>query len=256
MQHRSVFQGARDRVRGETAEFKEPDLDGLLIQWSHPLALGAAMTLGLALATLPFGLALGLAAALAKDLKSAWLRGLGEAYTTVFRGLPELLTLFLIYYGSQILVQKLTGASGPPVTVEIPRFLAGVIALALVFGAYSSEVLLAALRGVERGQIEAARSFGMSRRVVFWRVVAPQAMRIALPGLGNNWLVLLKDTSLVSVIGLSDLMRVTTVAAAQTWQRFEFYAAACVIYLVITAVSTLAIAHAERIAQRGWRRPS
>jgi len=230
-------------------------VDGLLIQWGHELALGAAMTAGLALTTLPFGLALGFSAALAKDSKTAWLRGLGETYTTVFRGLPELLTLLLIYYGSQILSQNLADASGLPITVNVSPFTAGVIALSLVFGAYASEVLLAALRAVERGQIEAARSFGMSPALVFRRVVAPQMLRIALPGLGNNWLSLLKDTSLVSVIALNDLLRTTQVAVERTRRPFEFYAIACAIYLVMTALSTLAIARAEKAARRGWRQP-
>ncbi|MGO9171247.1 MAG: ABC transporter permease [Rhodomicrobium sp.] len=230
-------------------------MDGLLIQWGHELALGAAMTAGLALTTLPFGLALGFSAAFAKDSKTAWLRGLGETYTTVFRGLPELLTLLLIYYGSQILSQNLADASGLPITVNVSPFTAGVIGLSLVFGAYASEVLLSALRAVERGQIEAARSFGMSPALVFRRVVAPQMLRIALPGLGNNWLSLLKDTSLVSVIALNDLLRTTQVAVERTRRPFEFYAIACAIYLAMMALSTLAIARAEKAARRGWRQP-
>jgi polar amino acid transport system permease protein len=228
-------------------------LDGLLIQWGPALARGALMTVGLALTTLPFGLALGFAAALAKDSKSGWLRGAGEIYTTVFRGLPELLTLLLIYYGSQILTQHIADAVGSSATVNISPFMAGAIALALVFGAYSSEVLLAAIRGIERGQIEAARSFGMAPALVFRRIVAPQVLRIALPGLGNNWLVLLKDTSLVSVIALNDLLRETSIAVEKTRQPFQFYAVACVLYLAMTAVSTLAIARAEKAAGRGWR---
>jgi polar amino acid transport system permease protein len=231
-------------------------VDGILIQWGHELALGAGVTLTLALTTLPFGLAFGLAAALAKNSGRAWQRVLGEAYTTVFRGLPELLTLLLIYYGSQILTQNLAAASGLPIEVNLTPFWAGVVALSLVFGAYSSEVLLAAIRGVDRGQVEAARSFGMSPALVFRRVVAPQMIRIALPGLGNNWLSLLKDTSLVSVIALNDLLRMAQVAVERTRQPFEFYAAACAIYLLMTAVSTLAIARAEKAAGRGWRRPA
>ncbi len=211
------------------------------------------MTIGIALTTLPFGLGLGLGAALAKDSRFPWLRGAGEAYTTVFRGLPELLTLLLIYYGSQILTQHLADTTGLPVAVNISPFTAGVIGLSLVFGAYSSEVLLAALRGVERGQIDAARSFGMSPGLVFRRVTAPQMIRIALPGLGNNWLVLLKDTSLVSVIALNDLLRMTSVAVERTRRPFEFYAVACALYLLMTAVSTLLIARAEKAARRGWR---
>ncbi len=211
------------------------------------------MTLGLALTTLPFGLALGLAIALAKNSKNSFWRAIGETYTTIFRGLPELLTLLLIYYGSQILSQHLADVSGLPLAVNVSPFLAGVIALGLVFGAYSSEVLLGALRGVEAGQLDAARSFGMSPLLVFWRIAAPQMIRIALPGLGNNWLVLLKDTSLVSVIALSDLLRMTSVAVESTRQPFQFYAIACVIYLALTALSTLAIAWAERAVGRGWK---
>ncbi len=243
-------------VRASTQRQSLAAVDGLLIQWGPLLLQGAATTLALALTTLPFGLALGLAAALAKDSNRAWLRALGEAFTTIFRGLPELLTLLLIYYGSQILTQDLAGAYGLPLELNLSPFWAGAVALSLVFGAYSSEVLLAALRGVERGQIEAARSFGMSPALVFRRVVAPQMIRMALPGLGNNWLSLLKDTSLVSVIALNDVLRMTSVAVERTRRPFEFYAAACAIYLLMTAISTLAIARAEKLAGRGWRRPA
>jgi len=222
-------------------------------EWSGALADGAAMTIGLALETLPFGLAIGLVAALAKTSHFAWARGLAEAYTTVFRALPELLTLLLIYFGGQILLQRVAAATGLPVDLQISPFFAGLIALALVFGAYSSEVILAALNGVERGQIEAARSFGMSPRQVFRRVRLPQMLRLALPGLGNNWLVLLKDTSLVSVIALNDLLRETTIAVQATREPFKFYAVACAIYLAMTALSTLAIARAESVAGRGFR---
>ncbi len=191
-----------------------------------------------------------------KDSKQTWLRGLGEAYTTVFRGLPELLTLLLIYYGAQILSQNLAATSGLPIDVNLSPFWAGVAALSLVFGAYSSEGLLAALHGVERGQLEAARSFGMTPRLAFRRVIAPQMLRMALPGLGNNWLSLLKDTSLVSVIALNDLLRMSSAAVERTHRPFEFYAAACVLYLLMTALSTLAIALAEKAAGRGWKRPA
>jgi polar amino acid transport system permease protein len=229
------------------------DFIGLIASWSGELAQGAVMTVSLAVTTLPFGLGIGLAVALAKNSKSAWLRALGEAYTTTFRGVPELLTLLLIYYGSQILSQNINAATGLPFDINIAPFTAGVIGLSLVFGAYSSEVLLAALRGVERTQIEAARSFGMGPALVFRRVTAPQMLRIALPGLGNNWLVLLKDTSLVSVIALQDLLRTTQMAVESTRKPFQFYAAACAIYLAMTALSTFAIARAERVSRRGWR---
>ena len=227
-----------------------------MIEWAPLLLQGAAMTVGLALTTLPFGLVFGLLAALAKDSKRAWLRGLGETYTTLFRALPELLTLLLIYYGAQILSQNLAAATGLPIDLNLSPFWAGVVALSLVFGAYSSEVLLAALHGIDRGQIEAAKSFGMPPRLAFRRVIAPQMLRMALPGLGNNWLSLLKDTSLVSVIALNDLLRMSSVAVERTRRPFEFYAAACVLYLLMTALSTLILARAEKAAGRGWKRPA
>jgi polar amino acid transport system permease protein len=221
--------------------------------WGDELARGAALTLLLALATLPVGLALGLAVALAKDSRNRFAQIVGEGYTTVFRGIPELLMLLLIYYGAQIALDSAEAATGLPISFPIPPFVAGMLALGLVFGAYSSEVLLAALRGIERGQIEAASSFGMSEATIFRRVTLPQMMRLALPGLGNNWLVMLKDTSLVSTIALSDLLRQTTVAVDNTKLPFEFYAAACAIYLAMTALSTAVLALAERRARRGWR---
>ncbi len=211
------------------------------------------MTAGLAFATLPFGLALGLGAALAKDSRSAMLRHLGDAYSTIFRGLPEILTLILIYYGPPILFQNLSELTGLLVAVEIPPFPAAVTALALVFGAYSSEVFLSAMRAVDRGQTEAARSLGMGSRLVFVQVMAPQMLRIALPGLGNNWLVLLKDTSLVSVIALDDLLRKTSIAVESTRQPFKFYAVACLLYLALTAVSTVVLAKGERASRAGWK---
>jgi polar amino acid transport system permease protein len=231
-------------------------LDRLVIEWAPLLLEGAAMTIGLALTTLPFGLAFGLLAALAKDSRYRLLRALGETYTTLFRALPELLTLLLIYYGAQILSQNLAAATGLPLALNLSPFWAGVAALSLVFGAYSSEVLLAALHGIDRGQIEAARSFGMPPRLAFRRIIAPQMLRLALPGLGNNWLSLLKDTSLVSVIALSDLLRMSSVAVERTRRPFEFYAAACVLYLLMTALSTLALARAEKAAGRGWKKPA
>jgi polar amino acid transport system permease protein len=220
--------------------------------WAFQLALGAGVTVSLAAASLPFGLTIGLGVALAKDSTAAFLRGIGEAYTTVFRGLPELLTLLLIYDGIPMLLQGAAAATGLPLDIDIPRFAAGVIAFSLVFGAYASEVLLAALRAIERGQIEAALSFGMRPALTFRRIIAPQLLRIALPGLGNNWLVLLKDTSLASIIELNELLHESQLAGASTKQPFQFYLAACVLYLAMTAISTLIIARLESAARRGW----
>ncbi len=216
--------------------------------WGDELLAGAWLTLRLALATLPFGLALGLAVALMRDSPNRLLRVPGSIFTTVFRGLPELLTLLLVYFGGQMLLSKVFGA------VEVSAFISGLVALGLVFSAYASEVFLGAFRGIGRGQYEAGYALGLRRATVFRLIILPQLIRLALPGLANLWLVLLKDTSLVSVIALNDLLRQTSVAVRATKEPFLFYFVACMIYLAMSAVSSVGIAGIERWSQRGMRR--
>jgi polar amino acid transport system permease protein len=221
--------------------------------WGDELAAGTWLTIRLALATLPFGLAVGLIAALARNSRHRWLRVPGNIFTTVFRGLPELLTLLLVYFGGQVLLSRLASLVSDD-QVEVSAFVAGLIALGLVFSAYASEVFLGALRGINRGQYEAAYALGLRPPVAFRLVVMPQLVRIALPGLANLWLVLLKDTSLVSVIALNDLLRETSVAVRATKEPFLFYLAACLIYLAISMVSSVGIARIERWSERGMGR--
>ncbi len=216
--------------------------------WGDELAAGAWLTIRLALATLPFGLAVGLAVALMRDSGNRWLRIPGNVFTTVFRGLPELLTLLLVYFGAQMLLARMFGA------VEVSAFVSGLVALGLVFSAYASEVFLGAFRGIGRGQYEAAYALGLRPFTVFRLVVLPQLVRLALPGLANLWLVLLKDTSLVSVIALNDLLRQTSVAVRATKEPFLFYLVACMIYLAMSSISSVGIAGIERWAARGTRR--
>ena len=227
--------------------------------WGDEIAAGAWLTLRLALATLPFGLALGFLVALARNTSARTpafilLRAAANAYTTVFRGLPELLTLFIIYYGGQILLQSLADLVVEGAYVEVSSFLAGMVALGLVFSAFASEVFLGALRAVSVGQIEAARALGLNRWLTLRFVVVPQLWRYALPGLGNLWLVLLKDTSLVSVIALPDLLRQTNVAVGVTKEPFFFYLVACLIYLLMSIASSVVLQALEARAYRGERR--
>ncbi len=221
--------------------------------WGDELAAGAWLTIQLAVATLPFGLLLGLLIAAAKASKHRVLRGLGNAFTTVFRGLPELLTIFLVYYGGQLLLQRLfTLFSDGQVTVS--SFIAGFIALGLVFAAYSSEVFLGASRAIPRGLYDAGEALGMRRLPILLLVIFPQFVRLALPGIANLWLVLLKDTSLVSVIAIDDLMRMTYVAVGATKQPFPLYLTALLLYLAMSIVSSFGILAIERWSERGVRR--
>lgn len=224
--------------------------------WGDELLAGALLTLQLAFCSVALGLVFGLAGAAAK-VAAAWpLRFLGGAYTTVIRGLPELLTLFLIYYGLQYGIQAAFGLFGGSGPVAVNGFAAGVLALSLVFGAYATEVFRGAILAVPRGQMEAARALGMPGPLAVRRILLPQVWRFALPGLGNLWLVLIKDTSLVSVIAFAEFMRQTDVARRVTKEPFFFFAVACLGYLTITGLSTIALAWAEKRAARGVRRPA
>lgn len=220
--------------------------------WGAALLSGALVTISIALATLPFGLALGLGVALAKRSRHVWLRGLGTLYTTIFRGVPELLTLYIIYFGFQILVQALWTRLGFAGSIEISPFVAGVVALGIVLAAFSAEVWLGALNAVQRGQREAAAALGLTPFQVFRLVVFPQLFRVALPGLGNNWMVLLKETSLVSVITLQDTMFIATRANVVTKEPFLFFGVAMLIYLFFSAVSAFGLAKAEQRTNRGY----
>jgi polar amino acid transport system permease protein len=226
------------------------DLEGFAAQ----LLVGAGVSIALALAALAVGLVLGLGGAAAKLSPRRWLRALAETYTTVVRGLPELLVVLIIYFGSSGLLTAVAGWFGHDRFVELGPFAAGVVALGLTFGAYATEVFRGAILAVPPGQVEAARAFGMDRVLTFRRIVLPQVWRIALPGLGNLFLVLVKDTSLVSVVGLEELMRKAAIAVGFTRQPFTFYLAAAFLYLAMTVMATALLRQAERSAARGVRK--
>jgi His/Glu/Gln/Arg/opine family amino acid ABC transporter permease subunit len=183
------------------------------------------------LVTLPIGLLIGFLVALGQQSEEKAMRLAAGIYTTIFRGLPELLTLFIIYYGMQILIQSVLAWIGYDGTVEINAFFSGVIALSVVFSAYCSEVLLSAFRAIPKGQYEAGDALGLHRGRTMLLIILPQLVRIALPGIVNLWMILLKDTSYVSIIGLADVLRQTGVAVKVTKEAFLFYTLACGIYL-------------------------
>lgn len=214
--------------------------------WSDDIAYGVLTTIGLAAATLPLGLVIGFLVALAKQSSEPSLRMAGNIYTTIFRGLPELLTLFIIFFGAQIGIQKVVRLFDPTSTVEVNSFVSGMIALGFVFSSYASEVFLSAFRAIPNGQYEGGFSVGLSSFQTMRLVVLPQLIRIALPGLANLWLILLKDTALVSAIGLSDILRQTGIAARVTREAFLFYGYACLIYLILAIISSFGINAIER----------
>ncbi|WP_193177477.1 ABC transporter permease [Oricola nitratireducens] len=219
--------------------------------WSDEIAWGVLITVSLALATLPLGLFIGFMIALGKQSKEWTVRTAADIYTTIFRGLPELLTLFIVYYGLQIgiqLVLKLIGFDG---AIEINSFAAGAVSLALVFSSYASEVFLSAFRAIPKGQYEGGYALGLRHGTVMRMIILPQLIRIALPGLGNLWMILLKDTALVSAIGLTDILRQTGIAARVTKEAFLFFGIAFLLYLVLALISSIALNRIEAYGKRG-----
>jgi polar amino acid transport system permease protein len=214
--------------------------------WMDDIAYGVLVTVSLALVTLPLGLFIGFYIAIAKQSSEPSIRLAGNIYTTIFRGLPELLTLFLVYFGAQIGLQNLVHIFNPDATVEINSFVSGMVALGVVFSSYASEVFLSAFRAIPRGQYEGGYAIGLTKGQTMRLVVLPQLIRIALPGLANLWLILLKDTALVSAIGLSDILRQAGVAARVTKHAFLFFGVAGLIYLVLAIVSSFGIHAIER----------
>ena len=207
---------------------------------------GAAVTLAVALSSLAIAVLLGLTGALAKLSRSRVAQAVAGTYTTLIRGVPDLVLMLLVFYGGQVAVNTVAPMLGHEDYIDIDPFVAGVLTIGFVFGAYVTEVLRGAFLAVPSGQREAALAFGFSRRQVLWRIVGPQMLRHALPGLSNNWLVLIKATAIVSVIGLSDLMNRAAQAAGATRQPFMFYLAVASMYLAFTSLSELGFAWLNR----------
>lgn len=206
-----------------------------------PLLLGGVwVTLQLALLSLLLGLAFGLLGAGAKLSRVRAWRLCAQLYTTLIRGVPDLLLMLLIFYGVQTGLSRLTQELGM-VYIEIDPFSAGVLTLGFIYGAYFTETFRGALLAVPRGQFQAAKALGMTFSQGFVHVIFPQMMRFALPGLGNNWMVLLKATALVSIIGLADLVKVAQVAGKSSQQLLAFLLMAALIYLLLSSVSNLAL---------------
>ncbi|MFN2362428.1 MAG: ABC transporter permease [Marinobacter sp.] len=216
---------------------------------------GAVITIELAFLSLALSLALGLIGASAKLSGSRIAVGVATTYTTMIRGVPDLVMMMLFYYGGQVTVNALSDALydayGIDFFFQFDPFISGVITIGLIFGAYMTETFRGAFLAVESGQIEAARAYGFSRWHTFRRIIFPQMLRHALPGLGNNWQVLLKTTALVSIIGLTDMVRVAEEAAKAERMPFHFFIPVAFVYLSLTAGSELLIRWLNKRANKG-----
>ena len=203
-----------------------------------PLLLeGTKVTLQLALLSLALAVVLGLLGAFAKLRPRGVLKAFAQGYTSLIRGIPDLVMMLLLFFGGQVLINALAVKVGYEDYIDISPFLAGSVTIGVIFGAYMTETFRGAFLAIPKGQIEAATSFGMMPWQIAWRIQLPQMMRYALPGFSNNWLVLVKSTAIVSVIGLDDVVRKASLAAGATHKPFTFWIAVAGIYLLITSVS-------------------
>jgi octopine/nopaline transport system permease protein len=222
--------------------------------WGFSMLRGAATTLAVAVAGFLLGLLIGVAGAFAKIAGGPVLRGGADVYTTVLRGIPDLLVIYLFYFGGSGAVTSIGRLFGAGGFIGVPGFIAGAAAIGVVSGAHHTEVLRGGFRAVDRGELEAARAVGMSGFVQFRRVIEPLVLRHALPGLGNVWQLVLKESALVSVTGVVELLRQSQIGAGSTRQPFSFFAAAAVLYLGISTVSGWLQHAAERHFSHGVRR--
>ncbi len=222
--------------------------------WGDEMLRGALMTMAVAVCAYALGIVIGTVFASFKLSRLAVLRGIAEGYTTVVRGVPELLIIYLVFFGGGTLLRTVAaGVFGYEGYIDPPLFVTGMVCIGVSAGAYNTEVIRGAVLAVPAGQIEAAKAVGMSLAQRFWRVLFPQVARLALPGLGNVWQLTLKETSLISVIGLVEIMRQAAVASGSTKEPFTFYLVAGVLYLGLTSISNRGFNRAESWANRGVR---
>ncbi|WP_016601219.1 histidine ABC transporter permease HisQ, partial [Yersinia pestis] len=221
-------------------------LDG----YSKLIFEGALVTLELALFSVLLSVVIGLMGAGGKLSSNRLVSGLFECYTTLIRGVPDLVLMLLIFYGLQITLNSITESLGF-VQIDIDPLSAGVITLGFIYGAYFTETFRGAYMAVSKGQIEAATAFGFTSSQIFRRIMFPAMMRYALPGIGNNWQVILKATALVSILGLNDVVKATQLAGKGTYQPFFFALVAGAIYLFFTTLSNGVLWWLERRYSHG-----
>jgi len=226
----------------------------LIFEYRQILLEGVGVTVSLALLSLILSVICGLAAAFAKLSHAPGIRRAGNIYTTFVRSVPDLVLMMLIFYGGQLLLNDLGRITGLWGYVDVNQFMAGVLTLGFIFGAYMAETFRGAILAIPRGQMEAAMSVGMTPRQIFRIVTWPQMVRHALPSFTNNWLVLIKSTALVSVIGLHDLVWNAFAAGRSTHKLFTFMIAVLVIYLVITGISDLLLRWVDRRYSAGMKK--
>ncbi|MBB3571794.1 ABC transporter permease subunit [Rhizobium sp. BK491] len=221
--------------------------------WGPLLLTAAAMTIGVSVCGFLAGTVIGSVVTFMQLSPHMAVRWSADCYTTILRGVPDLLIIYLFYFGGSSLLGSVGGLFGYHGFIGMPAFLTGTLALGVVSAAYQAEVFRGAFKSVARGEIEAANAVGMRPWPKFRRIIAPLVLRYAIPGLGNTWQLVLKESALISVTGLVELLRQSQIAAGSTRRPFEFYLTAVILYLVITWVSSILFRRMEARTTQGIR---
>lgn len=226
----------------------------VVIAYMPMILKGTWITIAVSVCSMLLAVFLGLIGAWGKLSRSKVANSTAGAYTTLIRGVPDLVLMLLLFYGGQQMLNNLGDATGWWGYLEINHFTAGVLTIGFIYGAYMTETFRGAYLAIPRGQIEAGIAHGMGAHLLFIRVIWPQLIRYALPSFGNNWLVLLKATALVSVLGLHELVWESFTAGRATRQLFSFFFVTLMIYLMLTAVSDVGLRWLNRKYSAGVRR--
>jgi len=220
--------------------------------WGDELFFATLMTIAVAVTAIFIGFFLAAIFTTFKLSKSKILNFVGNFYTTVFRGVPELLVIYLLFFGGSGAVMYVAKIFGYDGYIEVNAFLTGAISIGIISGAYSTEVFRGAIQSINEGQFEASKVLGLRKKIYYYKIIIPQMLRLALPNISNVWQITLKDTSLISVTGLVEIMRQSYVAAGSTRDPLFFYSFAAILYLLLTFLSLKLFNKLEKNYSRGF----
>jgi len=220
--------------------------------WGDELFYATLMTIAVSITAMIIGFVFSLIFTPLKLSNKKYLNLIGNFYTTVIRGVPELLVIYLLFFGGSGAIMFVASIFGYNEYIEINAFITGSFAIGIISGAYSTEVFRGAILSIDKGQFEACKVLGLKKNVQFFKVIMPQMLRLAIPNLSNVWQITLKDTSLISVTGLVEIMRQSYIAAGSTRDPLFFYSFAAVLYLLLTYLSMKLINKLEIKYSRGF----
>ena len=220
--------------------------------WGDELFIATLMTIAVSITAMLIGFIFALIFTPLKLSKNKFLNIIANCYTTIIRGVPELLVIYLFFFGGSGAVMFVASIFGYNDYIEINAFITGSLAIGIISGAYSTEVFRGAIQSIDKGQFEASKVLGLKKPIHFFKVIMPQMLRLAIPNLSNVWQITLKDTSLISVTGLVEIMRQSYIAAGSTRDPLFFYSFAAVLYLLLTFLSMKLINRLEIKYSRGY----